>query len=54
MLVSFCVDPLVSIELLLVAVLSDEVPVEDFGGLQAPMAANTITNAKKRFFINLL
>ena len=51
MLVSLCVDTLVSCVLLLVAVLSDEVPVEDFGGLQAPMAANTITNTKNRFFI---
>jgi hypothetical protein len=59
MLVSFCVDTLVSRVdtlvsrvLLLVAVLSVEVPVVDCGGLQAPMAANMITIAKKMFFIN--
>jgi hypothetical protein len=52
MLVSFCVDTVVSRVLLLVAVLSDEVPVVDCGGLQAPMVANTITNANKMFFIN--
>jgi hypothetical protein len=55
---SLCVDTLVSRVLvvsrarLLAAVLSDEVPVVDCGGLQAPMAANTITNATKMFFIN--
>jgi len=52
MLVSFCIDALVSRVLLLVAVLSDEVPVVDFGGLQAQMAVNTITIANKMFFIN--
>jgi hypothetical protein len=52
MLVSVFVDTLVSRVLLLVAVLSVVVPVVDCGGLQAPMAANTITNAKKMFFIN--
>lgn len=46
------VDTLVSRVLLLVAVLSVEVPVVDCGGLQAPMIANTITIAKKMFFIN--
>ena len=51
MLVSLCVETEVSAVLLLVAV-SDEGPVVDCGGLQAPMAANTITNAKKMFFIN--
>ena len=59
MLVSLCGDPLVSLwgdalvsrVLLLVAVLSDEVPVVDWGGLQAAMAANAITNANKMFFI---
>ena len=51
-LVSLWVDTLVSLVLLLVAALSDEVPVVDCGGLQAPMVANTITIAKKMFFIN--
>jgi hypothetical protein len=59
MLVSLCIDPLVSrvllllLLLLLVAVLSDELPVVDCGGLQAPMAANTIANATMMFFIKL-
>lgn len=44
------VDTLVS--RVLVAVVSDVVPVVDCGGLQAPMAAKTITKAKKMFFIN--
>lgn len=52
MLVSLCVDTVVSRVLLLVAAVSDEGPVVDCGGLQAPMATNTITNAKKMFFIN--
>jgi hypothetical protein len=51
MLVSLCVDTLVSRGLVLVVV-SDEGPVVDCGGLQAPMANNTITNATKMFFIN--
>ncbi len=58
MLESLCVEVLVSRVillvsrvLLLVAVLSAEVPVVDCGGLQAPMAANTIINTKKMFFI---
>ena len=57
MVVSLCVDMLVSrlLLLLLVAVLSVEVPVVFFcGGLQAPMVANTITIAKKMFFINFV
>lgn len=49
-MVSLCVDTLVSC--VLVAVVSDEGPVVDCGGLQAPMAANTITIAKHMIFIN--
>ena len=58
MLLSLCDDILVSVLLLLlllVAVLSVEVPSVDlWGGLQAPMAANKITIAKKMFFINFV
>jgi hypothetical protein len=54
MLVSVFVDTLVSRVLLFVAVLSVVVPVVDCGGLQAPMAANTITNATMKFFIKLI
>jgi hypothetical protein len=51
--VSLCVDILVSrVLLLLVAVLSGPGLVVDCGGLQAPMAAITITSATKMFFIN--
>jgi hypothetical protein len=53
MLVSVFVDTLVSRVLLFVAVLSVVVPVVDCGGLQAPMAANTIINATMMFFIKL-
>jgi hypothetical protein len=46
------VSLLLLLSLFLLTVLSDEVPVVDCGGLQAPMAANTIINANRKFFIN--